>query len=100
MALHWGRFWGRSEWIEMPAPRSHHNVVERESATRSRHVARCAKAPVGSPAGALLYLMPRSLGAACLCSPSVTQCEPVPGRYRATTTFRILASPLASSRAK
>jgi hypothetical protein len=28
-----------------------------------------------SPAGALLYLMPRSLGAACFCSPSVTQCE-------------------------
>jgi hypothetical protein len=60
----------------MPAPRSHHKEAEPEGATRSRHVARCAKAPVGSPAGALLYLMPRSLGAACVYSPSVTLCEP------------------------
>jgi hypothetical protein len=65
----------------MPAPRPHRNVAERESATRSRHIARCAKAPVGSPAGALLYLMPRSLGAACFCSPSVTQCEPQRRHY-------------------
>jgi hypothetical protein len=50
----------------------------RWTASSSPHVRR---APVGQTTEALLYLMPRSLGATCCCSPNVTQCELRAGKY-------------------
>src|SRR5262249_37387496 len=47
-------------------------------AIRPRRSARCAKAPAVSTTRALLYLMPRSLGVDCSCSPNVTLFEPSP----------------------
>ena len=53
---------------------SHNDQLNSESATRRQRYATCAKPRRDPTAGASFYLMPRSLGAACLCSPSATQC--------------------------
>ena len=45
---------------------------ERHKIATLRHM---CEDPGGSTAGASLYLVPRSLGAACFCSPNVTQFE-------------------------
>ena len=39
-----------------------------QNGARSRRFATCAKGPGGQTTEALLYLMPRSLGATCCCS--------------------------------
>ena len=43
--------------------------------TTPQHIATNAKTPAHRCTGASLYLMPRSLGAACVCSPGATLCE-------------------------
>ena len=67
------------------------HALQRDArAATSPHFATCVKAPARSCTEASLYLLPRSLGAACVCSPNVTLCELVTGKWAVLSRTEML----------